>query len=99
VKRLAARSSLQRTVDNQILTPKDLYDFAKENVKGIQVMWVSSDEIEEVTAAKLEERYKLAKTIEGTQSFHKFIPIPGTRQVRCKHVSSAETEVIKTCSL
>ena len=62
-------------------------------------MWVSSDEIEEVTAAKLEERYKLAKTIKGTQSFHKFIPIPGTRQVRCKHVSSAETEVIKTCSL
>src|SRR4051794_16264353 len=35
VKRLTARASLQRPIDNQILTPKDMFDFAKANIKGL----------------------------------------------------------------
>lgn len=34
VKRLTAKASLQRPVNKQILTPKDMFDFCQESVKG-----------------------------------------------------------------
>ena len=35
IKRLAARASLQRAIDNQILNPHHLYDYAKSEIAGI----------------------------------------------------------------
>jgi hypothetical protein len=63
VKRLASRSSLQRTVNNQILSPRDLHAFAEKNIPGIKMMWCGTDEITTVSDNTLNERYKMAKTI------------------------------------
>lgn len=42
LERLAVRSSFQRPFQDQIQTPKDLYAWAKHNIKGITVIWVPS---------------------------------------------------------
>ena len=42
IKRLAARASLQRPVTNQILTSKQLFDFANDEIDGITVYFVDS---------------------------------------------------------
>ena len=41
VKRLATRASLQRTSDNFILSPEDLYKFSSENIKGIKIFYTA----------------------------------------------------------
>ena len=46
VKRLAARASLQRPDNDQILTPTDLYRFCQNEVHGISFFYVSAEEIE-----------------------------------------------------
>ena len=48
VKRLAAHASLQRPINNQILTPLNLYDFCEESVLGITFIYVASDEVDSV---------------------------------------------------
>ena len=45
IKRLAAHASLQRPFSDQILTPKQLFDFAEANVDGITSFFVSSEEV------------------------------------------------------
>ena len=42
VKRLAARASLQRPINNQILTSLNLYYFCKESVSGITFIYAAS---------------------------------------------------------
>jgi hypothetical protein len=37
----AARANLQCPYDKQILIPKDLYEFAQENIHGIKYFYVS----------------------------------------------------------
>jgi len=75
VKRLVARASLQATSDGQILTPVDLYGWAKEHISGITFYYVSTDDIIQHEARlQLPERYASVKTIPGTRSHHTFIP-------------------------
>ena len=45
IKRLATHTSLQHPFSNQILTPKQLFDFAEANVDGITSFFMSSEEI------------------------------------------------------
>lgn len=71
---LAARASLQRPVNDQILTPRQLFEWADVNVKSIFCLYVSQDEIsqhEELQAAG----FANAKTIPGTRENHCFIPV------------------------
>ena len=77
VKREAALESLRRPADQQILTPEQLYEFAKEKFRSVNVQFVSSEEIESLHTEVLEERFKKAKTIKGTLGFHSYSPIPG----------------------
>ena len=77
VKREAALESLRRPLDNQILTPLEFYNFAKEKFKTVSVQFVSSDMIEKLESEVLQNRFKNAKTIKGTLGFHSFSPIPG----------------------
>ena len=73
IKRAAAHASLQRPLSNQILTPKQLYDFASQELKGILCFYVSSNDIE-MNRSMLESRFTKRKTIPGTRSHHAFIP-------------------------
>ena len=74
VKRSAARASLQRPVENQILTPLDLFHYCRDSITSIKSFFVSAAEVE-LVAKELEQRFSLAKPITGTQKFHQFIPL------------------------
>ena len=74
VKRLAARASLQRPYDQQIMTPFQLFQWAKDNIPGIVFRYCSMEEYE-VIKSQLEKRFEKSRTIPGTRKQHTFIPI------------------------
>ena len=90
MKRTTAKEALCRTVNNQIVEPREVYDFCNERVKGIVCLRVPKSEIENLCAEKLEARYSNTKTIPGTLGYHFFQPILGTSKVLAKVVSSDE---------
>ena len=86
VKRLAAHASLQRAKEKQILTPRQLYEFAsEEEIPGITSFYVSSDDIQR-NRPFLENRFSLGKTIPGTRSYHCFVPI-SDKEMRLSRIS------------
>lgn len=85
LKRGAARASLQRPYDNQILTPIDLYNWAQIGVPNISTVFVSQEEILEMENS-LKSRFSGIKTISGTRGYHCFIP------------ASTGTIIVKTVS-
>ena len=64
--------SLRRPVSDQILTPDDLFKFAKEKFPGMVVEFVSAAEILEIEEKALAYRFKTARTIKGTLKLHQF---------------------------
>ena len=74
VQRTAAKASLQRPIDDQILTPIQLYQFVSLEIKGIHFDFATSADHEEEERF-LTERYKYCRTVPGTRSLHCVIPI------------------------
>ncbi|KAL5515849.1 hypothetical protein EMCRGX_G001083 [Ephydatia muelleri] len=74
VKRTAAKASLQRPFEDQILTPLKLYEFVLQNIKGIHFAYSTLKDHEQ-EAKILAERFKYCRTVPGTRSFHSFIPL------------------------
>ena len=72
VKCLATRASLQRPLDNQILTPYQLFEFASQDISGV-TFCVDSETVKK-TAAVLEPRFANAEHIKGTKNHHQFVP-------------------------
>ena len=88
VKRLVARASLQATVNNQILTPHDMYSWARNNIHGIEFFYVTQNQVQEnAIKFKLIERFDACKTIAGIRSHHSFIPCTGNK-LEMRRVSS-----------
>jgi len=76
VKRIAARASLQATTSGQILTPSDMFSWAETHIPGVKFIYMSDDDTNEHQKHfALIEWYAAAKTINGTQSHHAFIPL------------------------
>lgn len=71
VKRLARRASRQLSF---IMTPLDLYNWAVENIPGIDFAFVTKEDIS-VDSDFLLNRMNSALTIPGTQKFHCFEPL------------------------
>ena len=74
IKRLAARASLQRPYDKQILTPHQLYEFACAEIKTINFYYATTEE-HNSEAEALQQRFDLARTIAETHGLHSFLPI------------------------
>ena len=74
VKRLASRASLQRPYDQQIITPRQLFEWASNNIQGIVFQYCSCVEYEEVKDL-LEARFQTSRTIPGTRKLHSFVPM------------------------
>lgn len=90
VKRKAARASLQRPIDKQIITVKELCDWALEPTSLPNIDVKFSPEKDYVNAKeKLNLRYITAKTITGTQKFHTIIP-KQDENILCKEYSSSQ---------
>ena len=74
MKRLAARASLQKPYNQQIMSPTQLYQWAKENIPATVFRYCSTEEYE-VVKQELENRFQNSRTIPGTRKLHAFIPL------------------------
>ena len=88
LKRLATKASLQRTLDNQIQTPYQLYEWAEENLQGIITVFCSKQEIAD-HETKLKTRLEHAVTVPGTQKLHAFSSVDGQKKLLVKRYSYA----------
>ena len=88
VKRLAAKASLQRPYEDQILKPYQLYLWAKENIQGITFAYVDAAEVQQC-AEFLQVRFAAAMTVQGTKQLHAFYPSPDQpTHIMVKRISS-----------
>ena len=93
---MAAKASLQRTYDHQIMTPMQLFNFAEREITGITFAYCTVKEWEDARNF-CHERFKISRGIEGTQKLHAFIPKsnskllvkPYSRSENCKEVEVA----------
>ena len=90
LKRLATGASLQRPLSDQILTAHHLYQFCDQEVTGINVFFVSTQELSEIRF-KLRKRSESAATLPETRGFHHFAPVSST-VIAAKRVSE-DTEL------
>ncbi len=74
IKRLAARASLQRPYNDQIMTARQLFDWACRNLPSIHFGYCNLEDYER-EQQNLEQRFSLARTLPGTRKLHSFIPI------------------------
>ena len=88
VKRLAARTSLQRPYSEQIMTPRQLFEWASINIPTITFTYTSLEEYERQQIF-LETRFQKARTIPGTHKYHSFVPISKDK-VRTRYFSSSK---------
>lgn len=86
VKRLAAQASLRMVYNDQIMTPRQLYDWAKENIPSVNFLYTTQED-HETENTFLEQRMVNAKTIKGTQQLHSFIPVGSTTKLNVKEYS------------
>ncbi len=104
VKRLAARASLQRPYNDQIMTPRQLFDWASISIPAVYFEYCSNEDYKR-EQQNLERRFKNARTIPGTctRKLHSYVPISVDKvQVRplstCitfkeERVTSGETDI------
>lgn len=88
IKRKASRASLQLPPDQQILTPKQLFEWASQNLTKMNIRF-STIEVYNSMKDKLEDRFTNAKTIPATQKIHKISPLEDC-MVQVKMFSSSE---------
>ena len=95
IKRLAARTSLQRTsARNQILTPMDLFQWAQSNLKHVTFCYVTSNDYS-AEVKFLEERFRSARTVPGTRTKHACIPRDKITLMLKTYSSAADTVYAK----
>ena len=86
IKRLVATASLQATTGNHILNANELFSWAKANISGIEMLFVSGEEIEKYEKT-LEPRLNAYNTIAGTRGHHSFVPI-SSDSLKIRRISS-----------
>ena len=89
VKRLAARASLQKPYSEQIMTPRQLFDWASINIPSVHFAYCSLADYEE-EVKNLEERFSRTRTIPGTRKLHSFVPVSKDR-IEVKPFSTSTT--------
>ena len=92
LKRGAKRASLQVSSSNHILTPEELYNWAKDYYKETKVFYSSKESYEE-TVLKLKPRLDKAKSIPGTLQYHAIIPIDESTLKLKKTTLSSEYKI------
>ena len=73
VKCHAAKRSLQRPLNNQILDYRAVLEVCQEEMKSIIFFGIDKEDMVEVRE-KMEKRFEGGKTVPGTRSSHHFIP-------------------------
>lgn len=70
---MAFRASLQMSSDRQIQTPKQLYEWASENINGITFNFAAHEDMS-VNANELIRRFRHAVPVRGIRNFHTYLP-------------------------
>ena len=78
VKRHAAKRSLQRPLNDQILDYKAMLEVCSNEMTTIKFFDISQEEMV-VTRKSLEERFTKGDTVPGTRSSHHFVPISSSK--------------------
>ena len=86
LKRLAARASLQRPYNDQIMTPCQLFDWACSSIPSAHFDYCSNNEYE----LEQQKRFKQSRTIPGTRRLHSFVPLT-LSEVRVRRYSASDT--------
>ena len=89
VKRKMTQASLQRPLNEQILTFDAVRTFCQSSIDGITFFSISKDDMVKISE-DLEERYRLGQTVEGTRSLHHFEP-ESASVVKAKYLSAAKS--------
>ena len=97
VKRLAARASLQRPYNDQIMTPRQLFDWASTNVPAVHLGYCRTDDYQR-EQHNLEQRFNQSRTIPGTRKLHSFVPASNSK-VRVRVFSASDTFKEETVTL
>lgn len=93
IKRLVTKASLQRPLNEQILTPLQMFNWVKSNMSGINADLVTCEDY--YAFQHIDKRSLKTVVLRGTRSFHCFIPMKeGT--IKVKFYSSAEDHFIKS---
>ena len=94
VKRQVANYSLRQSADNQILTPKQLYDYGVTAIKNIKFLYINSEQVAN-TKLFLFPRRQAAKAIENTQKYHCFMPDKNDVNVMHVREFSKDDKILK----
>lgn len=82
LKRLVTKASLQRPLKDQIVTPKQMYEWAKSNITGMNFHYVSQQEYDEHNKL-MAPRFDTAKVLNGTRKQHAIYPVePGVLKTK-----------------
>ena len=77
VKRHAAKQSLQRSLNNQILDYKAMLDLCENEMMLIKFFRICKESM--ISVENLERWYECGDTVPGTRSSHHFVPLPSSR--------------------
>ena len=91
VKRLAARASLQKPYNDQIMTPYQLFECVSTNIKTTHFGYCSLSDYNSEEKS-LEGRFAMSRTIPGTRKYHSFVPVSKDK-VRVKVFSSSSISI------
>lgn len=97
MKRLAARACLQRTLTQQIMTPKQLFQWCQSSISGITFFFVPSSVVSEHAEAQA-ERFAQYRTFPGTREHHQFIPLSHTRLQMARVSRDPDYTIFDTCT-
>ena len=75
--------------DHQIMTPRQLFEWAVDNIPAISFQYLTTDDYKREEAL-LEHRFEQSRTIPGTRKLHCFIPL-SRKHVCTKVYSSSST--------
>lgn len=89
VKRCVRRASLQRTVQNQILTALDVFNYCKNAIPGIQFFYIPQEKFDEKMPFYT-ARFESVKTVPKTRDYHAFIPGDQPGVLKLKKISSSQ---------
>ena len=97
VKRLAARSSLQHPYDQQIMTPRQLFEWAVDNIPAVTFQYLTEDDYKSEQVL-LEQRFEQSRTIPGTRKLHCFVPL-SRHKVSTKAYSSSSISKVERVTI
>ena len=95
MEQLAALASLQKLYNDQIMTPRQLFDWACKNAPSVHFGYCSSEEYEREKIA-IEQRFRQSRTISGTRKLYSFVPVSTSKLQVSAHSSSDTSEKSKS---